>query len=186
MSAPSGAGRSGGAGALRYPLRPVLPADIDPLRELFAQSIDVLTAEDYDEDQRLAWITRVEDRGAFARRVLGQTTLLVEREGEILGFASLRENSEIDLLYVHPYAAGEGVGSALIDALEKIAKGRGTQTMTVDASETAVEFFESRGYTALRRNSVNIGDQWMTNTTMSKPLAPAQAGDTSKGDGHVH
>ena len=39
-----------------FPLRPFLPADTMALRDLFAQSIEELTAEDYDEDQRLAWI----------------------------------------------------------------------------------------------------------------------------------
>ena len=41
-----------------YPLRPFLPADTMALRDLFAQSIEELTAEDYNEDQRLAWVTR--------------------------------------------------------------------------------------------------------------------------------
>ena len=31
-----------------HKLRPMLPADVGQLRELFAQSIEELTAEDYD------------------------------------------------------------------------------------------------------------------------------------------
>ena len=38
-----------------YPLRPFLPGDTMALRELFAQSIEELTQDDYDEEQRAAW-----------------------------------------------------------------------------------------------------------------------------------
>ncbi len=52
-----------------YPLRPFMPADTMALRDLFAQSIEELTAEDYNEDQRLAWVTAAEDAEAFAERL---------------------------------------------------------------------------------------------------------------------
>ena len=42
-----------------------MPADTMALRDLFAQSIEELTAEDYNEDQRLAWVTKAEDAQAF-------------------------------------------------------------------------------------------------------------------------
>ncbi|HMN37886.1 MAG TPA: GNAT family N-acetyltransferase [Hyphomicrobium sp.] len=155
-----------------YPLRPYLPADAMALRELFAQSIEELTQEDYDEDQRLAWISRAEDAAAFARRLAAATTLVIQVEGEYLGFASLKDNKVLDMLYVHPHHAGEGVGSALCEALEKIAAARGAQSITADSSETAVLFFEGRGYVPVRRSSVPVDDMWLTNTAMTKPLKP--------------
>jgi putative acetyltransferase len=79
------------------------------------------------------------------------------------------------MLYVHPDFAGEGVGSAIADALEKIAGARGAEAVTVDASDTAVPFFEDRGYTAVQRNSVPRDDQWLSNTTMIKPLKDNQS-----------
>ena len=118
------------------PMRPFLPSDTVPLQDLFAQSIEELTQDDYDEDQRLAWISRAADPLAFAKRLGSQVTLVVERDGEVLGFASLKDNTIIDMLYVHPYAAGEGVGSALLDALERLAKARGAKTLTADVSDT--------------------------------------------------
>ena len=48
-----------------FPVRPYLPADVSGLQELFAQSIDELCTEDYSDEQRLAWISRAEDRRAF-------------------------------------------------------------------------------------------------------------------------
>jgi putative acetyltransferase len=157
-----------------HPLRPFLPADIVRLQDLMAQSIEELTQDDYDEDQRLAWMSRAADAKAFGARLAQALTLLVERDGDILGFASLKDNTEIDLLFVHPYAAREGVGTALLDALEKLALARGADALTAEVSDTAYEFFEDRGYAAVRRNNIPIGDVWLSNTTMSKSLKPKQ------------
>ena len=63
-----------------------------------------------------------------------------------VGFASLKGADHIDMLFVHPSAAGQGVASMLVDALEKLAGGRGAKILTVDASDTASEFFAKRGY----------------------------------------
>ena len=73
--------------------------------------------------------------------------------------------------YVHPDFAGEGVGTALADALEKIAGARGAEAVTADVSDRAVPFFERRGYVGAQRNSIPLDDQWLSNTTMIKRLA---------------
>jgi putative acetyltransferase len=162
-----------------HPLRPFMPADTMALRELFAASIEELTQDDYDEDQRVAWASAAEDAQAFAKRLGSMVTLVVMIEGEYAGFGSLKDNTVLDMLFVHPYHAGEGVGTALCDALERIAAARGATEITVDASETATPFFEDRGYVATRRNSVPIDDQWLTNTTMVKKLTPVGTGRPS-------
>ncbi|MBU2581719.1 MAG: GNAT family N-acetyltransferase [Alphaproteobacteria bacterium] len=159
------------------PLRPFLLKDTDALRELFAQSVEELTQEDYDEDQRAAWASVVEDGESFARRLADATTLVVEIDGEYHGFGSLKDNRVIDMLYVHPHLAGNGVGSTLLDALERLAKGRGSAGVTVDASDSAQIFFEQRGYVAQSRNSVPVEDQWLMNTTMTKTFTPAAKDD---------
>lgn len=154
-----------------FPIRPFMPADTMALRDLFAQSIEELTADDYTEDQRLAWMATAEDAKAFAERLGRMVTLVVQPEGEYLGFASLKDNSVIDMLYVHPYATGQGVGTALVNALERLAAARGAKEITVEASDTAQPFFADRDYVPGRRNLIPIADEWLSNTTMSKRLA---------------
>ena len=154
-----------------YPLRPFMMADTLPLREVFAQSIEELTAEDYNEDQRAAWATGAEDAKAFADRLAAQTTLVVVVDGEYAGFGSLKDNTLLDMLYVHPYFAGQGVGTALTDAFERLAKARGATEIKVDASDTAQIFFESRGYVPVQRNVVERDGEYLSNVTMTKKLA---------------
>lgn len=153
-----------------YALQPFLPGDTLALVDLFAQSIEELTQDDYSEDQRLAWASAASDAEAFAQRLGDMVTLVIKVEGQYAGFAALKANTALDMLYVHPYFAGQGVGSALVDALERLAAARGSTAITVDASDTAEEFFVRRGYVAQQRNLVPREDEWLSNTTMSKDL----------------
>jgi putative acetyltransferase len=156
-------------------LRPMLPADVALLREIFRDSIEDLTADDYTEAQQEAWASAADDEKAFGEKLAGELTLVATLSGSPVGFAALEGKDKIDMLYVHPAAAGQGVGAMLIDALEKLAGSRGTAKLTVDASDTARGFFEKRGYVAQQRNSVSMGDEWLANTTLAKQLAKREA-----------
>jgi putative acetyltransferase len=152
-------------------LRPFLPVDTPLLAEIFRESIMELTADDYSEAQQEAWVSAVDDLEAFAKRLSEQLTLIATLQGSPVGFASLADAGKIDLLYVHPAAAGQGVGAMLSDALEKLAAHRGADKLVVDASDTARGFFEKRGFVAQQRNSISVGDEWLANTTLAKMLA---------------
>jgi putative acetyltransferase len=155
-------------------LRPFLPADAPLLAAIFRASIEELTEEDYSEAQREAWMAAADDEQAFGGRLAQQLTLVGMIGGSPVGFASLKDGTVIDMLYVHPAAARSGVGSALCDALEKLAGARGAASLTVDASDTARDFFMARGYSPERRNMARRGDEWLGNTTMQKRLAAAE------------
>ena len=91
--------------------------------------------------------------------------------GAAVGFAALADNRRIDMLYVHPAAAGQGAGAMLLDALERLAAGRGITELAVEASDTARGFFENRCFAAKTRNTVFRAGEWLANTTMVKPLS---------------
>jgi putative acetyltransferase len=147
-------------------MRPFLPADTPLLSEIFRASVEELTAEDYSEAQREAW-PPADDVEASAR--LGQQlTLLGTMAGSLVGFVSLKGADQIDMLYVHLAAAGHGIGTMLVDALEKLAAGRGS-TGLLPKSATAEDFFKHRG-SSQRRNTVPLGGEWFANTTMEKKL----------------
>jgi putative acetyltransferase len=156
-------------------LRPFLAADAPVLAEIFVASIEGLTGEDYNAAQQAAWAAQADDEQAFGARLARDLTLVATVAGSPVGFASLKGAERIEMLYVHPAAAGQGVGTLLAEALEKLAGARGAKRLTADVSDTARGFFEKRGYEAQRRNTVSVGDEWLGNTTMEKRLAPAEA-----------
>lgn len=160
-------------------LRPYLAADVVVLEAIFTASIDDLTSDDYSRPQQEAWIAAI-DEDKLAQRLGAQLTLVATMADAPVGFASLKDNTVIDMLYVHPGVARQGVATLLVDALEKLAAARGADAITVDASDTARPFFEQRSYTPEVRKTVLIGDEWLGNTTMKKSLAGAP-GETRKG-----
>jgi putative acetyltransferase len=151
-------------------LRPFLAADTPMLAAIFVAAVQELTGDDYSEAQQEAWAAVADDEETFGKRLASELTLIATLQGSPVGFASLKNNEQIDLLYVHPSVAGQGVGTLLCDALEKLAAARGTKDLSVDASDTAIDFFRKRGYVAQQRNSVTINGEWLANTTMKKAL----------------
>ena len=154
-------------------LRPFLPPDVPMLAAIFAASVQELTGDDYSEAQQEAWMAAAETE-EFGKRLAADLTLIATLDGSPVGFASLRGPDHIRMLYVHPAVSRQGIATMLVDALEKLAGGRGAAALTVDASDTAQNFFAKRGYTAMQRNSVTMNDEWLANTTMKKTLGAPQ------------
>ena len=106
-------------------MRPMLPEDTPLLAEIFRASIEELSGEDYSEAQQDAWASAADDEEEFAARLASELTLVATHAGSAIGFASLADNTRIDMLYVYPAAAGQGAGAMLCDALEKLAAAAG-------------------------------------------------------------
>jgi len=152
-------------------MRPYLPADAPLVAEIFRASIEELTGDDYSPTQQEAWASMADDVEEFGARLEASLTLLGTIDGSPVGFASLENNEHVDMLYVHPAAAGHGVGTMLIDALEKLAAARGAKRLSADVSDSAEPFFKRRGFVPRQRNTVPVGNEWLANTTMDKQLA---------------
>ena len=159
-------------------LRPFLSEDTPVLAAIFVASIEELAEDDYSDAQREAWASAAEDEAKFGKRLANQLTLVATVGGSPVGFVSLKGKDHLDLLYVLPGFARQGVATALCEALEKLAGARGATALTVESSDTAEPFFAKRGYSGQQRNTVSIGDEWLTNTTMKKSLG----GDAPRGE----
>jgi putative acetyltransferase len=154
-------------------LRPYLPADAPRCATIFRASIEEIGSEDYSEAQCEAWAARAEDVAAFGKGLAGDLTLLAIEDGEIAGFASLKGDSHVEMLFVDPARARRGVATVLLEALTKLAQARGAKELTSDVSDTAKPLFDRLGFQSLRRNLVNKGDEWLGNTSMRKTLEAA-------------
>ncbi len=72
-------------------MRPLLPTDVPLLAEIFRASIEELTADDYSEAQREAWVETADDEREFGARLSGALTLVATFGGAPVGFASRRQ-----------------------------------------------------------------------------------------------
>jgi putative acetyltransferase len=162
---------SAGAAFPKPALRPYLAADLPLLLEIKLSAIEELTGEDYDEAQRRAWADLADDQASLGETLKKGLSLVALIGGAPVGFIVLADGGLIDQLYVHPAVARAGVASALVDAIEKLAAGRKIESLVVDASDTAKLLFDKRGYVAVSRNTMQVGDVWLGNTRMKKNIA---------------
>ena len=157
----------------QFALRPFLPQDTPLLAEILRASVEQLTEDDYTPAQQDAWASEADDLEGFAERLGKHLALIATMDGSPVGFITLDAPTNIGLFYVHPAVAGQGAGRLLYDAIEKISASRGAPHLVVDASDSAREFFAHRGFTAEQRNTVSVGNEWLSNTTMKKQFKKA-------------
>lgn len=153
----------------RLTIRPFFEADVDAARGLFRRSVEELAGDHYTREERAAWMSFADNRAAFAARLFGQRAMVAERGGELVGFAT-RDGAVIDLLYVLPDAARQGVATALVDALEREAQKERIAELGTEASHAARAFFAARGYRAVQENVRERAGIELRNTTMTKLL----------------
>src|SRR3712207_5038748 len=97
----------------------------------------------------------------FTQTLAQDLTLVATVEGSAVGFIAVKGNEEIELFYVHPAAAGQGIGTMLYDAIEKLAGARGAKRLAAEVSDNAQPFFQKHGFQPQRRNTMPLGDEWL-------------------------
>jgi len=76
----------------------------------------------------------------------------------------------VDMLYVHPDFERRGVARALLEHLEKVARGFNYRRLYTEASITARPVFEALGFRVTVPQSVTLRGEAMTNYRMEKRL----------------
>ena len=74
------------------------------------------------------------------------------------------------MLYVHPDRRRARRRLHAVRRAGEARRRRGATRLVTDASDSARDFFEHRGYVAQQRNTVTCGGEWLANTTMEKKL----------------
>ena len=147
-------------------LRHYEPADCTAMAQLFHDTVHTVNARDYAPEQLDAWATGKVDLAEWDRSFRAHRTLVAVEGEQIVGFGDLDvEQGYLDRLYVHRDHQGEGIATALCDALEGAVSGR---PITTHASITARPFFEGRGYRVVREQQVERRGAWLTNYVMVK------------------
>ena len=122
-------------------------ADKEKLSKMHIASIRELCANHYTRQQLDAW-TSVLVPSVYEQALKEKVVLTACDSGEDLSGLGILdiENKELSAIYVHPDAVGKGVGSKLLDELEKIAKNRKVFNLTVHATLNAKGFYLAHGY----------------------------------------
>jgi len=158
-------------------LRHFQPADTAAIVKLFQQTIHQINIRDYTQEQVNAWAPAEMDHQRWAVRLENSFTLVAVNKDEVIGFAMLEPNGHIDCFYTHAHYQRQGIGNALLEALEARARERGVTRLFTEASITARPFFVSNGFTILEEQQVVCRGVSFTNYRMEKELVRGALAD---------
>ncbi len=149
------------------------PEDLEELILLFYQTVQSVALKDYSREEVQAWAPSPEevDRVAWGESLKAHYTVVAQRGETLVGFGDMDDQGYLDRLYVHGEFQGRGVATALTEALEGYARGRGVETLSVHASRTARPFFEGRGYQVVHSQKVLRRGVWLENFRMERKAA---------------
>ena len=145
-------------------LRKYEPSDCPAMAALFYDTVHRVNRRDYTPEQLDVWATGQVDLESWNRSFLAHHTLVAMKDGILVGFGDMDSTGYLDRLYVHADYQGQGIATALCDALEKAVPG----PITTHASITARPFFESRGYRVVKAQQVQRQGILLTNYVMEK------------------
>lgn len=151
-------------------LRDYRAEDCADIMQLFYNTVHNVNAADYTEQQLDAWAPKEIDMAYWNKELIQDHTIVAEKDGVIIGFATLKSFGYLDLFFVHKDYQRLGVATLLADDAEKYCQNISVNSIFVDASITSRPFFEKRGYVVLKEQTVNRRGQVFTNFKMSKEL----------------
>jgi putative acetyltransferase len=137
-------------------VRPMRDDEARTFLEIHGRSIRGLALAHYPADVIAAWAGPVTATDNAVRNFLKNTDheirLMAEIDGQPVGLGALVvQHAELRACYVDPQAARQGVGSALVKEMERIARDRGLPHLELHASLNAEPFYTALGYEALAR-----------------------------------
>ena len=161
-------------------VREYAAADAAATLDVFERSVRGLAHGSYSEAQIDAWVgSRTTAEWLAAREGQIGAVASFGEGGPLVGLVALELQDPavgtvalLDLMFVVPEAARQGVASALLEWAMGEARGAGAARMSTFASHTALPYFEARGFVVEEERTVRRGGVELQNYAMSRSLAP--------------
>jgi putative acetyltransferase len=150
-------------------IREYMTSDAKNLAEIYYYTIHNINSRDYTEEQINAWapITSLELTG-WKTKWEKTPPIVAVSDNVILGFAEFEASGHIDCFYVHHLYQANGVGAALMAAIDVLANQYGCKRIYAEVSITAKSFFERKGFKVIREQMVTFRDVQFKNYVMEK------------------
>jgi GNAT superfamily N-acetyltransferase len=144
--------------------------DIAVVRNVVARSIYELCAGSYSKQELDAWFHQYPADAIYINWIETRLLLVAVADNQVVGFAQFHpERAIIEAMHVLPEFTRRGIGTRLVKTLEAQASQRGLNTVDVEASTNAEQFYLQCGYTKIRdgkfkcRNGVELNSILLRN-----------------------
>lgn len=145
-------------------IREYRESDCRELAELFYNTVHIVNAKDYTEEQLNVWASGHMDLEKWNQSLKEHYSIVAVDNEIIVGFGDIDEAGYLDRLYVHADYQGKGIATAICSQLEQAIQGK----ITTYASITAKPFFAKRGYKVIKKQEVERQGIFLTNFVMEK------------------
>lgn len=143
--------------------------DAASLVDVHTRTIMALRGYGYSDEQLRAWSSGTPE--GFARVIKTSPFCIVfDIDHCIVGFATLREDFSLWHLYVNPTKAGQGIGTALLNAIENYLRQKGIEKVKLESSHNAKSFYLKRGYQEIGEKTLLFSGVKMPVSVMEKEL----------------
>lgn len=153
-----------------YNLEIAKPEDIERIKTIFIEAIDFFAAKDYTSAQLQAWKAATQNENIWQKIVSQNKTWLAKYEGYIVGFGTLAEDNQVEMLYVDKSFGRKGVATLLLDQIFNEILRQNQNLATAHVSLTALPFFEKKGFKIVQIKEVNRGNEVLVHYRMSVQL----------------
>ena len=154
-----------------YHIRKAIKSDIPELKILYKNTVLNINRKDYSIEEVEDWASCGDNIKHWHELFEEQHCILAEnKEGIIVGFASVNDVGYMHMLFVHKDFQGQGIATLLYTTLEKYAKERGAEKITSEISITAKPFFEKQGFIVDEKQRRKANKIYLVNYKMSKTI----------------
>lgn len=133
-------------------------------------SIHQIASSDYTHAQLQAWVPADVAPQQWRDTIEKNKPLVAELNGQLVAYADVQHNGYIDHFFVAGAYARQGIGSALMQAIQHEAQQTHVRQLHAHVSKNAQEFFQRFGFVVRKYSTKVIGEVSLPYALMYKTL----------------
>ena len=114
--------------------------------QVYYRSTREVISREYTPEQVKRWAPDIIDQKEWTQRLIKKNPFVAVANDKIVGFAELEPDGHIDRFYCLPEWVGKGVGTQLLNSIEREAFATGIERLFAESSTLAIGFFKSKGF----------------------------------------
>ena len=151
-------------------LRPFQPSELEQLIGVYRAAIHTLAAPFYTPAELSAWAPPTMDPDQWRQRLASVRAIIADEDGIVAGFLAYDLTGHIDMLFILPPFARQGLATRLYADAEAELRKAAVSRAFVEASLAARPFFERVGFRVDSEELAECRGQKLRRFRMSKTI----------------
>ena len=137
-------------------LKQITKKDQLKLKEVYFDSVCSIDENIYSKEHKFAWACQAWENPEFKNSLLKGIGLKLICDNKIIGFASRYPKNRLSLFYVRGNYKNKGLGTMIINSIERDALNSGINKLNTEASLISYKLLLHRKWEIDRKEKVNI------------------------------